>query len=79
MSLEPERVPVNAMLPADEDVDPPQAHQHGVPVVVVAQERGDEEGQEDGHRAGEEQPGETHLARHNGRHKLITVRSRFLD
>lgn len=47
-------VPVNAMLPADEDIDPPQAHQHGVPVVVVAQERGDEEGQEDGHRAGEE-------------------------
>lgn len=73
VSLEPERVPVNAMLPADEDVDPPQAHQHGVPVVVVAQERGDEEGQEDGHRAGEEQPRETHLARHSGRHKLVTA------
>lgn len=54
-------VPVDAMLPANEDVHPPQAHQDGIPVVVVAQQRGDEEGEEDWHRPGEKQPRETHL------------------
>jgi len=49
------------MLPANEDVHPPQPHQDRIPVVVVAQERGDEEGEEDGHRAGEKQPRESGL------------------
>lgn len=49
-------VPVDAMSPADEDVQPSQAHQHWVPVVVVAQQCGDEERQEDGYGTGKEQP-----------------------
>lgn len=49
-------VPVDAMPPADEDVEPPQAHQHWVPVVVVTQQRGDKEREEDGHSTGKEQP-----------------------
>lgn len=63
--LECVTVPVDAMPPADEDVESPQAHQHRVPVIVVAQQRGDEEGEEDGHGASEEEPREAHLsARH---------------
>lgn len=59
-------LPVDAMSPADEDVNPPQRHQDGVPVVVVAQERGDEEGEEDGDRAGEKEPREAHLSARDG-------------
>lgn len=63
--LECVTVPVDAMPPADEDVESPQADQHRVPVIVVAQQRGDEEGEEDGHGASEEEPREAHLsARH---------------
>lgn len=67
METEP-RLPVNAMLPADEDVDSPKAHQDGIPVVVVAQERGDEEGEEDGNRPGKKQPRETYLSTHTNTH-----------
>lgn len=57
--------PVDAMPPANEDVESPQAHQHRVPVVVVAQQRSDEEGEEDRHGASKEEPREAHLsARH---------------
>lgn len=49
------------MSPADKDVNSPQRHQDRIPVVVMAQECGDEEGEEDGDRPGEEQPRETHL------------------
>lgn len=52
------------MFPANEDVYSPKAHQDGIPVVVVAQERGDKEGEEDGDRPGEKQPRETHLSTH---------------
>lgn len=54
-------VPVNAMFPANKDVNSPQPHQDRIPVVVMAQEGGDEEGEEDGDRPGEKQPRETHL------------------
>lgn len=56
-----DHVPMNAMFPANKDVHSPQRHQDGIPVVVMAQERGDEEGEEDGNGPGEKQPRETHL------------------
>lgn len=52
---------MDAMFPADKDVYSPQPHQDGIPVVVMAQERGNEEGEEDGDRPGEKQPREAHL------------------
>lgn len=52
---------MNAMSPANKDVYSPQRHQDGIPVVVMAQERGDEEGEEDGNGPGKKQPRETHL------------------
>lgn len=53
---------MNAMFPANKDVYSPQRHQDGIPVVVVAQERGDEEREEDGNGPGKKQPRETHLS-----------------
>lgn len=54
--------PVDAMPPADEEAEPPQAYQHWVPVVVVAQQCDDEERDEDGHSTSKEQPRELHLS-----------------
>ena len=48
-------------LAADEGEQPPQTHHDGVPVVVVAQQGGDEEGEEHGDGPHEEQPGEPYL------------------
>lgn len=52
------------MFPANEDVYSPQPHQDGIPVVVVAQQCGDEEGEEDGDRPSKKQPRETYLSTH---------------
>lgn len=52
---------MNAMLPANKGVNSAQRHQDGIPVVVMAQERGNEEGEEDGNGPGKKEPRETHL------------------
>lgn len=57
-----DHVPVDAMFPANKDVNSPQRHQDGIPVVVMAQERGDEEREEDGNGPGKKEPRETHLS-----------------
>lgn len=55
---------MNAMFPANKDKYSPQPHQDGIPVVVMAQERGDEEWEEDRNRPGKKQPREAHLPRY---------------
>lgn len=68
------------MFPANKDVNSPQPHQDGIPVVVMAQERGDEEGEEDGDRPGEKQPRETHLlARDTSEYQRIRFKSMGTD
>lgn len=63
---------MNAMFPANKDVESPQPHQDGIPVVVMAQERGNKEGEEDGDRPGKKQPRETHLlARDMSEHQQL--------
>lgn len=71
---------MNAMFPANKDVYSPQPHQDGIPVVVMAQERGDEEGEEDGDRPGKKQPGETHLsARDASEHQHLRFKNTGSD
>lgn len=57
---------MDAGLPADEGEQPPQPHHDWVPVVVVAQQGGDEEGQEHRDSAHEEEPGEPNLLGERG-------------
>lgn len=71
---------MNAVFPANKDVYSPQPHQDGIPVVVMAQERGNEEGEEDGDRPGKKQPRETHLlARDRSEHQHLHSKNRGSD
>lgn len=73
--------PVNTMFPANEDVQSPQPHQDWVPVVVVAQQCGDEEGEEDGDCASKKQPWETDLSTSAGGKKwdVTTTFNSFIN
>lgn len=67
---------MNAMSPANKDIYSSQPHQDGIPVVVMAQERGNEEGEEDGDRPRKKQPGETHLlVRNTSEHQHFHFRN----